>query len=488
MSPTSNLAAEAQSPTGVTPSAPNASPSTSSALMWALLVVVLIADLLDLLDGTITNIAAPAIVADLGGGSALVKWLGASYALAMGTLLVVGGRLGDRYGQRRVFLVGMAGFTLASAACGLALNPGMLIAARIVQGGLGALMIPQGIAIMTKTFPRDMLAKAFAAFGPLLGLSSIAGPVVAGFLIDADLAGLGWRPVFLINIVLGGVGLLAAIHLLPRVDAAAASRVDLLGSALLGGSVFSLLYGLIQGSGEGWSLVPIACIGVAALLFAGFCWRQATASEPLIKPTLLVNRGFTAGLTVGLVFFAGLSGLVYVISLFLQTGLRYTPAHASLALLPLMLGLVLAAAVCMGLIGRLGRVLVVIGLLVTMVGAGLMLAVVATAGTRATWWELSGALLVIGMGMGACTGTILDIALGDVDPDEAGGASGSISAIQQIAAGVGSASVTSVYFSTLPAGQTHAVTVSLIVVMAITALCFAASPLLPRAAAAAADH
>jgi EmrB/QacA subfamily drug resistance transporter len=456
--------------------------------MWALLVVVLIADLLDLLDGTITNIAAPTIVADLGGGSALVKWLGASYALAMGTLLVVGGRLGDRYGQRRIFLVGMAGFTLASAACGLALNPGMLIAARILQGGLGALMIPQGIAIMTKTFPRDMLAKAFAAFGPLLGLSSIAGPVVAGFLIDANLAGLGWRPVFLINIVLGGVGLLAAIYLLPRVDAAPATRVDLLGSALLGGSVFSLLYGLIQGSGDGWSLVPIACIGVAALLFAGFCWRQSTASEPLIKPTLLANRGFTSGLTVGLVYFAGLSGLVYVISLFLQTGLRYTPAHASLALLPLMVGLVLAAAVCMGLIGRLGRVLVVIGLLVTMVGAGLVLTVVATADTRATWWELSGALLVIGMGMGACTGTILDIALGDVDPDEAGGASGSISAIQQIATGVGSASVTSVYFSTLPAGQAHAVIVSLIVVMAITALCFAASPLLPRAATASADH
>src|SRR5215813_2318467 len=210
MSSTSDLAAEAQPSTGEARCAPNPSPSTSSTLMWALLVVVLIADLLDLLDSTITNIAAPAIVADLGGGSALVKWLGASYALAMGTLLVAGGRLGDRYGQRRIFLIGMTGFTLASAACGLALNPAMLIAARILQGGLGALMIPQGIAIMTRTFPRDMLAKALAAFGPLLGLSSIAGPVVAGFLIDANLAGLGWRPVFLINIVLGGVGLLAA--------------------------------------------------------------------------------------------------------------------------------------------------------------------------------------------------------------------------------------------------------------------------------------
>src|SRR5215468_7056685 len=127
-------------PTEVTPS-----PAGSAKLMWAILGVVLVADLLDLLDATITNIAAPTIVAHLGGGPALVKWLGAAYALAMGTLLVVGGRLGDRYGQRRLFLLGMTGFTLASAACGLALNPVMLITARILPGGLGALMIPQGI-------------------------------------------------------------------------------------------------------------------------------------------------------------------------------------------------------------------------------------------------------------------------------------------------------------------------------------------------------
>jgi hypothetical protein len=154
----------------------------------------------------------------------------------------------------------------------------------------------------------------------------------------------------------------------------------------------------------------------------------------------------------------------------------------------MMIGLVLASAICMGLIRRLGRTLVVTGLFVTLAGAGLMLTVVATAGTRATWWELSGTILVIGMGMGTCIGTIFDIALGDVGPDEAGGATGSLSAMQQIAAGLGSASVTSVYFATLHAGQAEAVTVSLIVVMAITALCFAATPLLPRIAAAPQDH
>src|SRR5262249_252497 len=145
-------------------------PAASARLMWAILGVVLIADLLDLLDATITNIAAPTIVAHLGGGPALVKWLGAAHAPATGPPPGGGGGLGDKYGQRRLFLVGMTGFTLASAVCGLAPNPAVLIIARVVQGAFGALLIPQGIAIMTRTFPKDMLAKAFSAFGPLLGL------------------------------------------------------------------------------------------------------------------------------------------------------------------------------------------------------------------------------------------------------------------------------------------------------------------------------
>ena len=458
-------------------------PARSARLMWAVLGVVLVADLLDLLDATITNIAAPTIVAHLGGGPALVKWLGAGYALAMGTLLVVGGRLGDRYGQRRIFLVGMAGFTLASALCGLAPSPAVLIIARVVQGGFGALLIPQGMAIMTKTFPKDMLAKALAGFGPMLGLCAASGPILAGFIIDANIAGLSWRPVFLINIVLGGAGLIAAIRLLPRVDADPAARVDLTGSVLLGAAVFSLLYGLIQGSSDGWTITPIILLGAAAVFFAGFCRRQTTAAEPLLKPALLANKGFTSALVMGLAFFAALSGLIYVISLFLQTGLWYTPGHASLALLPMIVGLILAAGACMGLIGKLGRILVLAGLLITLAGTGLLLTVVTTAGTHPSWWELAGAILVIGIGMGTCIGTIFDIALGDVSPDEAGGASGSLSAVQQIAAGVGSAAVTSVYFSTLHSGQIHAVSVSLTVVIAITALCLGVYRLLPQAAA-----
>ena len=178
---------------------PAADPSRLTGRLRAILAVVLIADVLDLMDSTITNIAAPTIVRDIGGGQSLIKWLGASYALALGVLLIVGGRLGDRYGKRRMFLIGISGFTLASLACGLAQDPGMLVAARLVQGGFGALFIPQGIGILTAAFSRDQIPRAFAAFGSVLGASAVLGPIVAGFIISANVAGLTWRPVFLIK-------------------------------------------------------------------------------------------------------------------------------------------------------------------------------------------------------------------------------------------------------------------------------------------------
>lgn len=460
-----------------------AKPIPSAALMWALLSVVLVADAMDLLDATVTTVAAPTISVDLGGGPALIKWLSAAYALALGTLLVVGGRLGDRYGQRRLFLLGMSGFTLASAACGLSIDPTMLVVARIVQGAFGALLIPQGIAIMTKTFPRPMLAKAFGAFGPILGLAVVGGPVLAGFIINANIAGLGWRPIFLINIVLGGLGLLAATRLIPRDTGDRLLRVDLSGSALLAVALFGLLLGLIQGSSQGWTVLPVTCLIIAVPAFAGFCWRQAIATDPLIKRTLLRNRGFTSGLIMGLAFFAAMNGVVYVLSVFLQTGQHYSAGKTSLALLPMTVGIMLASGACAALIGKLGRVLVLIGLLVTMVGAGGLLAVV-TAADHPVWWQLALAILVIGLGMGTCTGTIFDTALGDVEPDEAGTASGSISAVEQVAAAVGSAAVTTVYFAGLKsAGQTHAITLSLLVVLAIATFCLTIVPLLPRKAA-----
>jgi len=464
-------------------SLPVADPTRLTTRLRIILAIVLLADVLDLMDSTITNIAAPTIVRDIGGGESLIKWLGAGYALAMGVLLVVGGRLGDRYGQRRMFLIGIAGFTLASLWCGLSVDPAMLIAGRLVQGGFGALLIPQGIGILLRAFSREQLPRVFSAFGPVMGASAVLGPIIAGFLISADIAGLTWRPIFLINIVLGTAGFIAALRLLPHDGPASAVPIDGLGSGLLGASMLALIYGLIEGSTAGWTAVPVLCLAAGAALLAGFGVRQRLAAEPLILPSLLANRGFTAGLLLGLAFFAAVNGLAYVISLFFQTALGLGPSAAALALSPLMAGIIVSSIVCRPLVTKLGRVLVVIGLGITLAGAAGVWATVLAEGTAVSVWALAPSILVLGTGMGACFSSIYDVAIGDVAPAEAGSASGALSAVQQLAAAIGSAVVTTVYFSQRAQhGAGHAMTVSVAVVGAIAVLCLGLAWLLPRSA------
>jgi EmrB/QacA subfamily drug resistance transporter len=458
----------------------------SSRLMWAILALVLLADALDVIDGTVTNIAAPTIARDLGGGESLVKWLGPAYMLAMGVLLVVGGRLGDKFGQRRLFLIGIGGFTLASAVAGFSPDPALLIVARVAQGAFGALLIPQGMAIMTKAFSGDMLAKAFGLFAPVLGLSAVGGPVLAGFLISADVFGLSWRPIFLINIILGVTGLVTAARILPRDgDGDRSTVVDGWASGLLGVTMIGLLYGLIEGSTNGWGVIPIVSVTAGVLFFAAFAYRQRTAAHPLIKPSLMKNRGFTSGLLVCLVAVAAGTGLLFVLSLFLQEGLHVSPGGTSLGLLPLTLGLVAAGFTAMGgLVAKLGRRLVFIGLTVDLAGCGWVLALVERSGTNVTLWALAPAFFVIGTGIGLSFATIPAVALGDAKPDEAGSASGSFSSIQQLASAIGSAAVTSIFFQAGNSGLGHAMKVTLIVVLALTALSLPVVTLMPRQAPA----
>jgi EmrB/QacA subfamily drug resistance transporter len=460
-----------------------ADPSRLTTRLRLILAVILLADVLDLMDSTITNIAAPSIAADIGGGESLIKWLGASYALAMGVLLVIGGRLGDRCGKRRMFLIGIAGFTLASLACGLSDGPAMLVASRLVQGGFGALLIPQGIGILIGTLSREQMRGAVSAFGPVMGASAVLGPIVAGFLISADIAGLTWRPIFLINIVLGSAGFVAALRLLPHDGPASAVPIDGLGSGLLGASMLGLIYGLIEGSTAGWTIGPVLCLVAGGVLLAGFGVRQRLAADPLILPSLLANRGFTAGLLLGLAFFAAVNGLAYVISLFFQTALGLTPSAASIALAPLMIGIIVASVVCRPLVGKLGRLLVVAGLSVTLAGAAGLWVTVLAEGTAVSLWAIAPSILVLGAGMGACFSSIYDVAIGDVAPAEAGSASGALSAVQQLAAAIGSAVVTTVYFTQRTQhGAAHAMTVSVAVVGAIALLDLGLVWLLPKSA------
>ncbi|WP_328439181.1 MFS transporter [Streptomyces sp. NBC_00444] len=459
-------------------------PSLPARTRWAILAVVLAADVLDLLDATITNIAAPTITADLGGGAGLIQWLGASYALALGVLLVPGGRLGDKYGRRRLFLIGLTGFVIASLACGLAPTPEFLVVARLAQGAFGALVIPQGFGILGATWPRDQIGKAFSLFGPVMGLSAVGGPILAGFLVDADIAGLGWRTMFLINLLLGGGALLAAVRLLPRDTGDRTVAVDGPGSTLLAAAMLGLLGGLIDGSTNGWTTRPLALLLLGLALFAAFCHRQRTAPNPLLKPSLLRDRGFTSGLTLGIVVFAATAGLLYVISLHLQQGLGRSPAGTALGLIPLSIGIVIASIACYQLIHTLGRRLVLTGLVIILLGCGWLALLTDETGT----WPLVPPLLVIGLGMGTCFGTVYDITIGDISTEESGSASGSLSAVQQLANAIGAAAVTTVYFKASGDGDAHATTLSLVVVAAAIAVCLPLVGLLPRKAPAGQGH
>ncbi len=314
-----------------------------------------------------------------------------------------------------------------------------------------------------------------------MGISAVLGPIVAGFVIDADIAGLTWRPIFLINIGLGTVGFVAALKYLPRDASDADVVIDGPGAGLLGASMLGLIYGLIEGSTVGWTVVPIVSLVAGAALFGGFCIRQCTESNPLIIPSLLKNRGFTSGLLLGFAYFAAVSGFGYVISLFLQTGLGLTPTRAALGLAPVMVGIIGASILCRPLITSLGRRLVIIGLICTLAGAAGLWATVQLEGLSVSLLAMAPSLLLLGVGMGACFSSIYDVALGNIAPSEAGSASGSLSAVQQLAAAIGSAVVTTVYFGQrADHGAVQAMTVSVAVVAGIAATCLALAWLLPR--------
>jgi predicted MFS family arabinose efflux permease len=242
--------------------------------------------------------------------------------------------------------------------------------------------------------------------------------------------------------------------------------IDTLGSILLGCAMLTLLFGLIEGSSNDWSLLPITALAIGVLFFVAFCRRQLTSDNPLIQPSLLANRGFTSGLILGIAFFAAVSGLLYVISLFLQDSLHYTPVRTALVgIAPIAAGIVIASIAISRLVTRLGRNLVFIGLLVTLAGSlGLMAAVVITGASLGTLAIVVSAV-VIGLGMGTCFGTVYDVTLGDVNPAETGSGSGSLSAVQQLANALGAAAVTTVYFHS--DGSVHAMIISLVVVVAV---------------------
>jgi EmrB/QacA subfamily drug resistance transporter len=448
---------------------------------WRILAVVLAAEVLDLLDSTIINVAAPSVRADLGGAMSTIQWVAAGYTLAFGVLLVIGGRLGDRWGRRRMFLIGAVGFTTMSAACALATSPEMLISFRILQGALGAVMIPQGLGVIKAVFPLDELGKAFSLFGPVMGLSAVCGPILAGALIDLDAWGSGWRMIFLINLPLGIAAVYGAARWFPKDPATPGVVIDALSGGLLALASLLVIFPLIQGPQQDWPAWTFLCLAAGFLVGALFVYRERHTASPLIEPSLLRNRSFTGGLLLVLVFFAGATGLMLTISLFVQTYLHFSPLRAGLTMAPIALGIALGAVGAYPLIPRLGRRLILIGLLVN-AGAVLALAwVVYQGGLETGSLALIAPAFVIGLGMAGVFAPVFDVILAGVSEQESGSASGTLTATQQLAAALGVAAIATVFLS---AAKQHsgpdALAISAVAVAALVLSGCALVFLLPR--------
>ena len=420
---------------------------------WVVLAVILAAEIMDLMDSTIVNVAGPSVRAALGGGASTLQWLSAGYTLAFAVLLVTGARLGDIFGRRRLFLIGSAGFTAMSAACAAATSPGALIACRVLQGAFGALLIPQGFGMLKEVFPEAEMTRVFATFGPVMGLSAIAAPILAGGLIALNLWGAGWRLVFLINVPIGLFALATAVRVLPRGASHAGTRLDVPGMSLVGLGLVAIIYPLIQGRAEGWPAWMFAMLAVGVALLAGFvAYERRRRQAPLIEPGLLRNRTYTTGITVALAFFGAFAGLILVVSLFMQLGEHFSPIHAGLTLVPMTVGMVLAIVSSFALVGRLGRHLVHVGVALMALGT-VTLALTVSGAESASSWDLAPSLLLIGFGAGFSFGQLFDFVLAGVAMDEVGSASGVLNAVQQLANALGVAVLGTVFFSVLGAAR-----------------------------------
>lgn len=424
---------------------------------WLALVAMLLAAAMDLIDTTIVNVAIPSIQRELGGEAAALEWMVAGYALAFGVMLITGGRLGDAFGRRRVFLLGVGAFMAASLLSGLAPTPGVLILGRVIQGLAAAVMVPQILTVIQVNFAPAERRKAYAAYSACAAIATVSGPLVGGALVQADLFGLGWRPIFLVNVILGLVALLATAAWLPESRVEHTGGFDLAGVGLLVVALLLLLYPLVQGPQLGWPVWVFGLLAVAVAMLVVFAvhqhWQQRRGRWPLVTLSLFGQRGFIGGVVTQLALYAGITGFFLVLALTLQFGFGFSALHTGLTFLPFSLGIALSSGVSGQLAPKLGRRLTVIGALVMAAGMTVLLLTVEGLGTHPGTWELVPGLVLAGLGMGLVAPTLVDVALTDVHSRYAGSASGVVTTSGQLGGAIGVALAGAIFFSALPRHQ-----------------------------------
>lgn len=421
---------------------------------WIALAVVMTAAFMDLVDVTIVNIAIPSIEGDLGASFGAIQWITAGYALAFAAGLITGGRLGDIYGRKRLFLVGIAAFTAASALCGFAPNAETLVAARLLQGASAAMMVPQVLSIVHVTFPAHERGKVFGLFGAVVGLGAVSGPLLGALLTQWNLFGLEWRPIFLINLPVGIAGFLLGRTYITESRAAKALRLDLVGVALITLGLLMLIYPLTRGRELDWPLWGHLCMVGSLPVFGAFVLYERRKARrdgsPLVELALFRVKSFAAGIAVQLTFGIVLGIFFLVWTLYMQIGLGWSPLKAGVTGVPFSVAVSVAAGLSVQLlVPRFGRKVLQAGAATMALGLLLYIWEAGRYGTAIEPWQMVLPLVVMGLGMGLIVAPLTDAVLSEVPREHAGSASGLINTTTQMGNALGLGLVSVVFFGTV---------------------------------------
>jgi len=457
--------------------------TTENLTPWAALPVLLAGAFMVVLDFFIVNVALPSIATDLGAGESSLEWVVAGYGLTFAAFLITAGRLGDDLGRRRVYAIGLALFTVASAACGLAPSPTTLVLARVAQGVAGAVVMPQVLAIVGVTYRGPDYVRAMSLYGLALGLAAVGGQVIGGALVETDVAGLGWRSCFLINVPIGLAALAATPRLVPESHADRRRRVDVAGAVLVAVGLTAVLLPLIQGREQGWPAWTWVSLAVAPVLLGAFLRRQRRLREnggdPLLDLHLFEARGFSAGLATQLFLAVAQASFFVFFAFYLQVGRGLGPLEAGLVFTILAVAYVVTSGPAPALTVRYGRMVVASGGVALTAGLLLLAMAVAEIGTEGSVLALVPGLLLVGAGIGLCFTPLTSTVLASVDPARVGSASGAMSTMQQVGYALGVAITGVIFFGAADDGIGHAFELSLIQMAIASAGIVVMSRLLP---------
>ena len=416
------------------------------------LVILLIGAFMDILDTMVINIAIPSIQSSLHASTSAVEWTANAYILGMALFVITGGRLGDIWGRKKMFLFGMAGFTITSAVSGFAATINILIIARAIQGIMAAMMVPQVLSYIQVLFAPDERAAALGAFSGISGFGTVVGPILGAFLINMNIFELSWRSIFLINIPIGIFLFIAALIVLSESKSPNPLRVDIPGTFMVMTSLILLLYPLIQGNNLGWpawtytSMVFAVIVGILFILYEKH--RIKLNESPLIAMNLFQFKSFTGGILVYTIFMVAMSGYFLVFTFYLQMGLGFSAINAALTALPFSLMIPVTATLSvMKLAPRYGRKVVVLGVVLCAIGIAGVELVLHGAGSSLTNWQLLPVLLIAGGGMGMLVSSLTDFSLSQIPGQDAGSASGILSMMQQVGSSIGIAVLGTIFFS-----------------------------------------